>query len=382
MKRLRTILTMIAMSFSIWHSAAQSLPTNIYSGPFKAGHIQGIALDKKNNHIYLSYTTMLVKCDLQGNILGSVTGLIGHLGDLSFNDEDGRVYGSLEYKNDAIGKGIIAQEKSNKTFLGTFYIAIFDGKKITRQGIDFQESDVATTVLLQQVCHDYSTTVHTSVGDFEHRLGCSGIDGVSFGPKFGKSSGKQLLTVAYGIYSDTNRTDNDYQVLLQYDVSQWHKYERRLTQTEDGMHTSGPATPDGIYYAYTGNTTYGVQNMEYDKELKVWWLAVYKGVKKEFPNYSLFAIDGASKPRQKPLKGVDYIKRGAVVELQQHLPQQNDPATGIGGWHFGLGSTGFYPVEGGYYYISHNYANREGQGSNLRLYRFSGDANSPFTLVE
>lgn len=383
MKRFLIISMLIALSLNILGAAAQQpLPMNIHSGPFKSGHIQGIAIDRQNNHIYLSYTTMLIKCDLEGHILGSVTGMVGHLGDLSFNEEDGRVYGTLEYKDDVIGRGILTQEKSNMKFHNTFYIAIFDGEKITRQGIDAQQSDVVTTVHLQQVYDDYSATVQTAAGSAEHRLGCSGIDGISFGPKFGTSKGRNMLTVAYGVYSDLKRTDNDYQVLLQYDVRKWHKYERKLTQTEEGMHTEGPASADGIYFAYTGNTNYGVQNLEYDPELKVWWMAVYKGSKPQYPNYSLFAIDALAKPKKQPLKGVDYIKKGSVVALQQHLPHKHDPATGVSGWHFGYGSTGFYPAGGGFYYISHNYANPAGQGSNLRLYRFNGNADQPFVLAE
>ena len=46
---------------------------------------------------------MLVKMDMKGNVVGTVTGLLGHLGCLEYNEQDGRLYGSLEYKNDAIG---------------------------------------------------------------------------------------------------------------------------------------------------------------------------------------------------------------------------------------------------------------------------------------
>ena len=66
-------------------------------------HIQGIAVDKKNGYIYYSFTTKLVKATLDGKIVGSVDGLVGHLGCIAFNEKDGCVYGSLEYKNDIIG---------------------------------------------------------------------------------------------------------------------------------------------------------------------------------------------------------------------------------------------------------------------------------------
>ena len=57
-----------------------NLPKNIFSGEYKAGHCQGIAVDTERGYIYYSFTTMLVKTDLEGNFIGSVVGLLGHLG--------------------------------------------------------------------------------------------------------------------------------------------------------------------------------------------------------------------------------------------------------------------------------------------------------------
>ena len=142
-------------------SAAQtSLPKTISSGPFKAGHIQGIAIDTKQQHIYLSYTTMLIKTDYEGNILGSVVGLVGHLGDLTFNEKDGRVYGSLEYKDDSIGKGILKREGSDKQLPNSFYIAIFDGEKIT---INFDKSTGAITFTLRGTTYAVNGTPQASI---------------------------------------------------------------------------------------------------------------------------------------------------------------------------------------------------------------------------
>ena len=174
-------------------------------GPFKAGHCQGIAVDERRGHIYFSFTTMLVKTDLAGKVLGSVTGLIGHLGSLTFNEEDGRVYGSLEYKMDEVGQGILRQEGVDREVPNAWYIAIFDGEKIVREGMDYTEEGVMTAVYLPTVVADYEATVDGRA----QRYGCSGIDGVSFGPAFGRFYGKHYLTCAYGIRGDTTRTDND-----------------------------------------------------------------------------------------------------------------------------------------------------------------------------
>ncbi|MBQ1957594.1 MAG: hypothetical protein II353_01915, partial [Alistipes sp.] len=190
---MRTLFSFLAafMLFLPSMSQAQSvtpveqLPLNINSGPFdgKYGHIQGIAVDAERKYIYYSYTTMLVKTDIEGNVIGSVTGLLGHLGDMDFNPEDGRVYGSLEYKNDGIGKGILQMTDQGSVKLdNAFYIAIFDVEKITRMNMDAEGDGIMTTVYLPTVLEDYLAKVEVAGKQLDHRLACSGIDGVAFGP--------------------------------------------------------------------------------------------------------------------------------------------------------------------------------------------------------
>ena len=83
-----------------------TLPDSIPIASRKNFHIQGIAMDKEHHYFYVSYTTQLVKYDLNGKEVGSVDNLLGHLGCIAYNPKDGKVYGSLEYKNDEIGRGI------------------------------------------------------------------------------------------------------------------------------------------------------------------------------------------------------------------------------------------------------------------------------------
>ena len=97
------------------------IPKKIFSGNRDRFHVQGIAVDLKRGYIYFSFTTELLKMDLQGNLIGSVTGLTGHLGCLSLHPEDGRLYGSLEYKNDVIGKGIDDRQEAGRR--SAFYVA-------------------------------------------------------------------------------------------------------------------------------------------------------------------------------------------------------------------------------------------------------------------
>jgi hypothetical protein len=347
--------------------AVEDFPATIDAGAWPAGHVQGIAVDTENEFVYYSFTSMLVKTDLDGTVLGTVTGFTGHLGDLDFNEKDGRVYGSLEYK---------AAE--------SFYIAIFDVDLITGMDMDAETDGIVTAVYLDEVVQDFTADMDGNGvfdGDIadtpDHRYGSSGIDGVSFGPAFGRKNGKQLLTVAYGIYSNTERTDNDHQVVLQYDITRWKKYEQPLTQA--APHTSGPPAPVGKYFVYTGNTTYGVQNLNYDAFTHTWLLGVYKGVKEHFPNYSLYAIDGSSRPTRGVIEGQQTREEGLLLPLlQQGL--RHGP-TGIRGWNF-TADVGLESLGNGYYYIATQGRTVEDgvtrQTAVLDLYRWTGASSSPF----
>ena len=359
--------------------SAKDLPRTIYSQEWKAGHIQGIAVDIKKGYIYYSFTTMLIKADLQGNIVGTVKGLLGHLGCIEFNEEDGRIYGSLEYKNDSIGRGILKQENTSKHWDSAFYVAIFDVDKITREGMSAEKDGIMTSVYLPTVLEDFEAKVVSNGKTLEHRYGCSGFDGITFGPKFGKSDGKRYLTIAYGIYGDSTRTDNDYQVLLQYDIKNWKKYEHPLSQ--ESMHTSGPAKPVGRYFIYTGNHNWGVQNMEYDATRNLWFLATYETKKSDFAGFTLHAIDGNIAPKKQSLKGVDYAKKQNVLTLcGRGMTDANH--TDVRGWHFDKAATGMHALGDNYFYISHRKRNKPYQSCTATLYRFVGRETTPFVLVE
>ena len=333
-------------------------PTAPLSVQYASGsHIQGIAVDPKREYMYFSFTTCLVKTDMAGNLIGSVTGLAGHLGCIAYNYADGKVYGSLEFKKDAIGKGILQNLGVDLTLDDGFYMTIFDVDKITRPQMDAEKDGVMTAVYLKEVVDDYAFP--------GHRYGCSGIDGTTFGPAFGQKDGKQYLYVAYGIYGDTTRQDNDHQVILQYDVSQWSKFAQPLQQLS--MHRSGPDKPDGKYFVYTGNTTYGVQNLEYDPATHTMLMAVYRGKKPQFPNRAMYFIDCS----QPPLEG------NQLTLAKIGLPH---PETGIYGSEFPLGSTGIASLGDGNFYISEPFENEQGFGSRVQCFRFCPDTGN-FILV-
>ncbi|WP_232493771.1 hypothetical protein [Novosphingobium kaempferiae] len=355
MRRL-LISTLLAVAAPAAATPDPVFPKRQLAGPFKSGHVQGIAVDRKSGYIYYSFTNMLAKYDFRGRLVGTLVGWTGHLGDLDFNEADGKVYGSLEYgKQDA------------------FYIAVIDGGRIDRIGIPAQGSDILRTVYLPEVTRDYAAP--------GHRYGCSGIDGVAFGPAFGRADGRHYLTVAYGIYGDNARSDNDHQVLLQYDAGDWARHARPLE--EGPPHRQGPLRPRTKVFVRTGNTRYGVQNLAYDETLKRWFMGVYTGSKPSFPNYSLFAIDALAQPARRALSGVPG-KNGDKEEQGLVLPLSRDglehPASGIRGWN-SKADVGLQPLGQGLYYLAVNSRSPEGQAAEVKLMRWAKASATGFTPV-
>jgi len=333
-----------------------NLPLNIKLGGMNTGHIQGIATDRDRKYMYYSFTTSFIKTDMQGNVIGSVTGLCGHLGCIGYNYDDGMVYGSLEFKHDAIGASILKrvseQQNSKIDVEDGFYIVRFDVEKIDRMNMDAETDGIMTAVYLSEVVSDYKAE--------GHRHGCSGIDGLTFAPVPAGTDGKKYLYVAYGIYSDLEREDNDCQVILRYDFSEFDKYAAPLNQ--QNMHKCGPTKPESKYFVYTGNTTWGVQNLEYDPENELILLAVYEGKKPTFPNYPMFAVDMSVAARV--IDGKEYLSLASVGE--------KDEKSGVWGMRFPYGSTGVIALGEGKFYFSKPSGDEGSWNTEISLYSFDG----------
>jgi len=356
-------------------SGGPALPLKQSGGTWRAGHVQGVAVDVKGGYIYYSFTNLLAKYDFDGKLIGTLVGWTGHLGDLDFNPADGKVYGSLEYKEDK-----------------AFYIAVIDVSRLDAVGVEARQSEIFRTVYLPEVVKDYTADINGD-GVFEgddgkfrgdviaspdHRYGCSGIDGVSFGPAFGHTDGPRYLTVAYGVYGNTKRADNDHQVLLQYDIKDWARYASPLT--EAAPHHNGPEAPAAKVFVRTGSTHYGVQNLAYDETQRRWFMGVYQGKKPAFPNYLLFAVEARQQPVLTDLVGVPAPggkswEQGQVLALADD--GLKDAATGVRGWNQ-KADVGFQPVGHGLFYVAANSKSEAGQSADLTLMRWTGDAQTPF----
>ena len=348
-------------------------PHTVYSGVHHGGHVQGIAIDEARGHIYFSFTTELIKTDDQGKLLGSVKGLAGHLGCIVFDPERRRVIGSLELKHDAIGRGIVSRTGRELAEEDAFYLVAFDVDIIDRVNMDAEADGIMKAVWLREVVEDYNAT--DEAGGKDHRYGCSGIDGTALGPVFGAApdSPKKIM-VAYGVYGDITREDNDHQVILSYDPDIFDRYGQFLNQNHP--HHNGPDAPEGKYFFYTGNTTYGVQNLEYDPYTRTWLTAVYPGKKPEYPNYPMFFIDGKLSPRQAPLKG----RKGEEGLILTPASLGMTEASPTPGCRFPWGSTGIYAFGDGTYAFSVN--GREGEGYTSTVVTYRLDPHDPMLWVE
>lgn len=338
-----------------------NLPKEIFSGWWKEGHVQGIALDKEKGHMYFSFTTMLLKTDLEGNPLGSVRRLAGHLGCITFDPDRRRVYGSLELKHDVIGRDIIDRTGWDPNGEDNFYLVSFECDRICRMDMDAEADGIMRAVWLKEVVQDYRET--DPVSGKPHVYGCSGIDGTEYGPAFDSFEPGKIM-VAYGIYSQPERQDNDHQVILQWDVSVIDRYGKPLCQEQP--HHSGPASCEAQYFVYTGNTRYGVQNLSYDPASRLWLMAVYRGEKPEFGNFPMFAVDQTVRPQMAELNG-----RGGQGSCLTLASVGSQDAMGVWGMDFPHGSTGLCPIGDGTVYVSLHMADREKKAFASRVVRYA-----------
>lgn len=378
--------TLTASTFKpVSASISYDLPDKIHVGGQNM-HVQGLALDAEKGYMYFSFTSRFIKTDLQGNIIGSIDRIQGHLGAMTFDPISRKVYASLECKDDEIGEGIASKlgVKKMDRANSVFYVAIIDVDKVNKIGIDPENDPMFKTVCIKEACLDYKSKVKLDGQNLSHKYGCSGIDGITIGPNVGckleeKSNLKSnYIYIAYGVYGDITRSDNDYQVILQYKLSSLEKYAKPVTFGV--MNTDGPKNYRNKFFVFTGNTNYGVQNLAYDAKTNCMFMAVYKGKKEVYPNFTLFAID-MSKPFEKEiLEGVTYDSKKHKI---LHLADAGLQERGIRGWRFKWGSTGLFSFGNGLWYISHNLKdkNTKKHSCDAVLYKWHNDGKHPFLRV-
>lgn len=270
----------------------------------------------ENGYIYYSFTTKIVKATLSGEIAGTVEGIVGHLGCITFNEKDGCVYGSLEYKNDVIGKGILEAVDSYQSFDDAFYVAKFDVSKIDRIGMSAEKDGIMTAMYLKAVTDDYNGTGIDKEGNsVPHNYGCSGIDGLTFAP----------------LPAETD-------------------LHLRCTNIS--------------YIRVIRVTECRILNMMNIQKHFLWQFM--RGRKMNFRIILFFASDCEKKAVRKFSEEInEHIN---ILELKKC--GEYDEKSGLYGWHFPYGSTELFSYGDGDWLISHDDSTSEGQCSYIYHYKW------------
>ena len=199
-------------------------------------HMQGFS--KSETHMYWSFTNSMVKTTLQGTMRCQVHVTGGHLGDCDYHD--GKVYCS--YLKDAL-PGHAWEDWTG------FKIYVFDAEDL--HIIDIINMDI---------CDKYKAITCTP----EDTRGFQAIDGVAIAPD--PVTGEDKMFVACALYTNEKYSN---QIILQCDLN--GKYE-----TE--------------YHIPTGNTVYGIQNLDYDAENKEFWFTTYGKAEEYQPKETLYCL--------------------------------------------------------------------------------------------
>ena len=352
-----------------------NLPRKLDSGLWDSEHLQGIAVDPVKGYIYYSYTMILVKARLDdGTIIGWAGGLFGHLGCIDFNDENGKVYASLEYKHDSIGKNIMKKLGIQLAAENAFYIAIFDVDKIDRPNMDATRDGIMKAVYIPDVVDWYDGK---RADGSDNAFTVSGIDGLSIGPVFGAPKDSETrLMLCSGIYENPEiNSENDYHTILQFDWRELDKIAAPLSQLEP--HHIGMRCETN-YFLDIAKTTWGIQNLEYDAYNQSWLVCVYRGKKEGSPNLPMYIIDGTAAP---VLRDSPYEKAVPHLTLRQEGIYHEQ--TGLYGTRFPKGQEGVYSFGNGLYYFAYAFKTEEKKnGGIIKLCHRTDDPQEPFAPFE
>ncbi len=201
-------------------------------------HMQGFS--SGNGYMYWSFTDTLVKTTLEGIVKCQVYVGGGHLGDCDYHD--GKIYAS--FMKNALPGHEWADWSGYKLY-------IFDAEDLR----------LLNSINLD-ICDYYKSITCTP----EDTRGFQGIDGVAIAPD--PVSGEDKVFIACALFTGEKYSN---QIILQFDLD--GKYE-----TE--------------YHIPTGNTVFGIQNLDYDAENKEFWFTTYGGSQPYQPKEVLYCISG------------------------------------------------------------------------------------------
>lgn len=199
-------------------------------------HMQGFT--SGGGFMYWSFTDSLVKTAMAGTMKCQVEIHGGHLGDCDYHD--GRIYASY------LGNALPGHEWNDWT---SFKIYVFDA------------NDLRTLKIINlDICDEYKRISALP----EDTRGFQAVDGVAIAPD--RVTGEPKMFVACAL-NNGERFDN--QIILQF--------------TLDGVYETE-------YHIPTGNTIFGIQNLDYDATTGEFWFTTYGKAEPYQAEETLFCV--------------------------------------------------------------------------------------------
>lgn len=197
-------------------------------------HLQGFSSD--GTHMYWSFTDSIVKTTLDGTMRRQTLVEGGHLGDCDYYD--GKVYSTY-----------LGYPPAGRPWgeWSTFKVYVFDAQDLS-----------LLKIMNLDICDYYNSVSGTD----EDTRGFRGVDGICFAPD--PETGVTKMFIACAL-----RTAEKYsnQIILQFDTDGTYEKE---------------------YHIPTGNTVFGIQNLDYDAVNREFWFSVYGGSEPYMPKELLF----------------------------------------------------------------------------------------------
>lgn len=200
-------------------------------------HLQGFTSDPERKYLYWSFTDSVVKTTFASTMIAQVHVSGGHLGDIDYHN--GKLYASF------LGEPMPGHVWDDWS---SFKIYVFDAETLQLERI-----------IPLPICDQ----LKAQAGKPGDEYGFNAIDGVTFGADL---DGNEKMFAACAL-----RDGEQYrhQILLQLSLN--GEYER-------------------MHLIETGNTVFGIQNLDYDATTGEFWFSTYSASKPYQPQETLYCI--------------------------------------------------------------------------------------------
>ena len=200
-------------------------------------HMQGFTTDKENGYMYFSFTDSVVKVNMNSTMIAQVHVSGGHLGDIDYHE--GKLYASF-----------LGQPGAGKVWddWSSFKIYVFNADDLALEKI-----------IPLPICDELKALRGTP----EDIYGFNAIDGMTFGPD---ADGNMKMFAACATIEGEKFSN---QILLQLSL--------------DGEFEKLCLIP-------TGNTVFGIQNLDHDDETGEFWFSTYCPNQPYMPRETLYCV--------------------------------------------------------------------------------------------